>query len=127
MKNFWATLINHNRIQIAGINLHTVDTLQLYAPQASTVNQKTVKGKILSSKVFSNLSQTEHAAIWKNLQSQAAYNSIVPSLHTFFRDINYLELCANAVKQLVILNKQHPRFGVHWSTVFDPAVPIVIV
>ncbi|KAL4918124.1 hypothetical protein BDW62DRAFT_182428 [Aspergillus aurantiobrunneus] len=108
VKNFWATLVDHDRTQMARIDLHTVDTLQLYAPRASTVDRKTVKGKILSGEAFSNFSRTERATIWKNLRSQAACDGIIPSLHTFFRDINYLELCANAVKRLVVLDKQRP-------------------
>ncbi|KAF7596639.1 hypothetical protein BBP40_000561 [Aspergillus hancockii] len=45
VKNFWATLVNHDRTQMARIDLHTVDSLQLYAPRASKVDRKAVKGK----------------------------------------------------------------------------------
>ncbi|KAH1519476.1 hypothetical protein CDV57_01297 [Aspergillus fumigatus] len=108
VKNFWATLVNHDRNQMARIDLHTVDSLQLYAPRASRSDRKTVKGKILGGEVFSNFNQTERTIIWENLQSAEACDGIIPSLHTFFRDISYLELCAGAVKRLVVLNKQHP-------------------
>jgi hypothetical protein len=108
VKNFWATLVDHDRTHMARIDLHTVDTLQLYAPRASTVDRKTVKGKILGGEVFANFSWTERAAIWTNLRSQEACDGIIPSLYTFFRDIFYLELCANAVKRLVVLNRQRP-------------------
>lgn len=108
VKNFWATLVNHDRAQMARIDLHTVDTLQLYAPRASTVDRKIVKGKILSGEVFSNFSRSERVAIWESLRSNETCDGIFPSLHTFFRDVLYLEVCANAVKRLVILNKQHP-------------------
>lgn len=66
-----------------------------------------MKGKILSREVFLNFSQSERALIWENLQLKEACDGIIPSLHTFFRDILYLKLCANAVKRLVVLNKQH--------------------
>jgi hypothetical protein len=97
---------------MAHINTHTVDELQLYAPQASKVDWTTVKGKILSREVFSNFSRSERASIWENLRSKEACNGIIPSLHIFFCDISYLELCANAVKHLVVLNKQRPTV---WS------------
>lgn len=93
---------------MARIDTHTVDELQLYAPRASKVDWTTVKGKILSGEVFSNFSRSERASIWENLRSKEACDGIIPSLHTFFRDISYLELCANAVKRLVVLNKQRP-------------------
>ncbi|KAE8130756.1 hypothetical protein BDV38DRAFT_276525 [Aspergillus pseudotamarii] len=108
VKNFWATLVNHDRTRMTLIDLHTVDTLQLYAPRASKVDRKTVKGKILGGEVFSNFSRSERAAIWKTIRTHEMCDGIIPSLHTFFRDISYLELCANAVKRLVVLNKQQP-------------------
>ncbi|KAL4958852.1 DUF3723 domain-containing protein [Aspergillus stella-maris] len=107
VKNFWAALVNRDRAQMALIDLRTVDTLQLYAPRASRVDRKAVKGKILGGEVFTNFSRSERATIWENLRSHEACDGIIPSLHTFFRDISYLELCANAVKRLVVVNKQH--------------------
>ncbi|CEJ55661.1 hypothetical protein PMG11_01909 [Penicillium brasilianum] len=120
VKNFWATLVNHDRAQMARIDLHTVDTLQLYAPRASTVDRKIVKGKILSGEVFSNFSRSERAAIWESLRSNETCDGIIPSLHTFFRDILYLEVCANAVKRLVILNKRHPTIRLALVHSFRP-------
>jgi hypothetical protein len=93
---------------MARIDLHTVDTLQLYAPRASKADRKAVKGKILGGEVFSNFSRSERDAIWENIESHEACDGIIPSLHTFFRDMLYLDLCANAVKRLVAVNKQHP-------------------
>ncbi|KAL2848991.1 hypothetical protein BJX68DRAFT_276174 [Aspergillus pseudodeflectus] len=106
VKNFWAALVNHDRTRMALIDLYTVDALQLYAPRASKVDRKTVKGKILGGEVFSNFNRSERAAIWKKMRSHEMCDGIIPSLHTFFRDISYLELCANAVKRLILLNKQ---------------------
>ncbi|KAF7133642.1 hypothetical protein CNMCM5793_004950 [Aspergillus hiratsukae] len=105
---FWAALVNHDRTWMARIDPYTVDMLQLHAPRASEVDQTTVEGRILSGEVFSNFTRSERTSIWANLQSHEACDGIIPSLHTFFRDISYLELCANAVKRLVVLNKQHP-------------------
>ncbi|KAE8406776.1 hypothetical protein BDV37DRAFT_269806 [Aspergillus pseudonomiae] len=105
-ENFWATLVNHDRTRVALIDLHTVDTLQLYAPRASKVDRKTVKGKILGGEVFSNFSRSQRVGIWEKIRTQEMCDGIISSLHTFFRDISYLELCANAVKRLVVLNKQ---------------------
>ncbi|KAE8311136.1 hypothetical protein BDV41DRAFT_578972 [Aspergillus transmontanensis] len=92
VKNFWATLVNYDRTRMALIDLHTVDTLQLYAPRASKVDRKTVKGKILGGEFFFNFSQSEHAGIWEKIRTHEMCDGIIPSLHTFFRDISYLEL-----------------------------------
>ncbi|PIG80619.1 hypothetical protein AARAC_007638, partial [Aspergillus arachidicola] len=104
VKNFWATLVNHDRTRMALIDLHSVDTLQLYAPRASKVDRKTVKGKILGGEVFSNFSRSERAGIWEKIRTHEMCDGIIPSLHTFFRDIFYLELFANAVKRLLSIS-----------------------
>ncbi|RAL09441.1 uncharacterized protein BO97DRAFT_445522 [Aspergillus homomorphus CBS 101889] len=108
VKNFRATLVHEDPAQMARIDLHTVDTLQLYAPRVSTVDRKIVKGKILSGEVFSNFSRSERVAIWETLRSHETCDGLIASLHTFFRDLSYLEVCAHAVRRLVALNKQHP-------------------
>ncbi|GLA56024.1 hypothetical protein AnigIFM63604_003965, partial [Aspergillus niger] len=92
---------------MARIDLHTVDTLQLYAPRASTGDRQIVEGIISSGQVFSNFTRLERESICTNLSSLEACNSIIPSLHTFFRDVKYLELCANAVKRLIVLGGRH--------------------
>ncbi|KAJ5152474.1 hypothetical protein N7492_009754 [Penicillium capsulatum] len=123
VKNFWATLVNHDRAQMARIDRRTVDTLQSYAPRASTVDRKIVKGKILGGEVFSNFSGSERVAIWESLRSHETCDGIIPSLHTFFRDVLYLEVCANALKRLVTLNKQHPTIRRALVHSFRPGRP----
>lgn len=93
---------------MAKIDPHTVDMLQLRAPKASKADKKAVKGLILSGEVFSEFSEADSAAIWHKLRSCEACDCVIPSIHTFFRDISYLNVCADAVKRLAVLNKQHP-------------------
>ncbi|BDD61078.1 hypothetical protein MAP00_006153 [Monascus purpureus] len=93
---------------MAKIDPHTVDMLQLRAPKASKADKKAVKGLILSGEVFSEFSEADRAAIWHKLRSCEACDCVIPSIHTFFRDISYLNVCADAVKRLAVLNKQHP-------------------
>ena len=90
---------------MAKVDQHTVETLQLMAPGASRVDAKTVHGWVLSGQIFSDFSEQERAAIWKNLQS---FDGLIPTLYTFFEDFKYLESCANCVKRLFVLSPHRP-------------------
>lgn len=93
---------------MAKIDLHTVETLQLRAPTASQADARAVKGFITSGEVFAKFTDAERKRIWKKIRRKEACDCIVPSLHTFFRDASYLELCANGVKRLATLSKNQP-------------------
>lgn len=80
------------------IDPYTVETLQGLAPSVSVKDAKAVKGLVLSGEVFSKFTSSERKAIWKRLKRR---KNIIPSLHTFFQDMWYLEACANCMKRLV--------------------------
>ncbi|KAJ5117538.1 hypothetical protein N7448_011170 [Penicillium atrosanguineum] len=101
VKRFWSTLVDGNRDQMAKIDLHTVKALQLKAPAACSKDSRAVKGLILSGEVFSHFTETERHTIWDKMATRDACDSIIPSLHTFFRDIYYLEACASGMKRFV--------------------------
>ncbi|KAJ5640362.1 uncharacterized protein N7484_008224 [Penicillium longicatenatum] len=93
---------------MAKIDVFTVKALELTAPAACKVDARKAKGLILSGEAFSDFTETERNNIWHRMATHDACNGIIPSLHTFFRDINYLEACANGIKQLVKLGKGYP-------------------
>lgn len=93
---------------MAKIDIDTVEVLQLKAPAASAADARVIKGMILSGEAFSLLTEPERTAIWERMSTHDACNGIIPSLFTFFRDVNYLEKCANGMKQLVELSKGWP-------------------
>ncbi|PYH75442.1 hypothetical protein BO82DRAFT_410486 [Aspergillus uvarum CBS 121591] len=120
IKSFWAALVDHDSDKMSRIDTHTVETLQLYAPRASDVDQKIVEGRILSGEVFSNFSRSERAAILENLQMNEDCEGVIPSLTTFFHDINYLKLCADGVERLVELNGKYPTVRSALINSFQP-------
>ena len=93
---------------MAKIDIDTVEALQLKAPAASAADARAIKGMILSGEAFSLLTEPERTAIWERMSTHDACDGIIPSLFTFFRDVNYLEACANGMKQLVELSKGCP-------------------
>jgi hypothetical protein len=54
-----------------------------------------VKGEI-----FGSFNREERAVIWEELRS---IGCLIPSLATFFRDLNYLQACADGIKHLIPL------------------------
>lgn len=111
--------MNHDRNQMAKIDQYTVDMLQLRAPTASRADAKAVKGLIMSGEVFAGFSEPERITIWERMQSSEACDYIIPSLYTFFRDILYLEVCADGVKRLVVPNKKHPTVRSAMNHIFQ--------
>ena len=53
--------------------------------------------------IFSAFSDRERDKIWDRLQM---VDGLVPSLFTFFRDIQYLKLCIDCLKRLVLVPKR---------------------
>ena len=91
------------------IDPHTVKKLELMAPGVSRADARTVRGWVISGEVLGAFSETERSQMWERMQQ---FDSLIPSLHTFFRDMDYLESCADAVKRLFPLSKTHPTL---WS------------
>lgn len=109
---------------MAKIGPHTVDIFQLRAPNAFEADKKAVKSLILSSEVFSGFSEADRAAIWHKLRSCEACDCVIPSIHTFFRDISYLNVCADAVKRLAVLKTSStPQSRKPWPTASGHVVP----
>jgi hypothetical protein len=101
------------------IDPHTVEKLQGLAPSVSVTDKKVVKGLVVSGQVFSNFTSAERKAVWKRLKRR---KDIIPSLHTFFQDMWYLEACANCMKRLVNPCQRYPSVKSAFLGVFklDP-------
>ena len=103
------------------IDVNTVETLQLLAPGISLKDRITVKGLVHSGGVFSNFTTSQRSSIWKQMKKK---EGIIPSLHTFFKDLWYLESCANCMKRLIIPTKCSPTIKSAMRAAFlsfDPA------
>lgn len=113
--------MKHDHAKMLKVNVNTVETLQLLAPGISSKDRITVKGLVHSGKVFSNFTTSERSSIWKQMKKK---EGIIPSLHTFFKDLWYLESCANCIKQLITPTKCSPtiKSAMHAAFLsFDPS------
>lgn len=80
----------------------TVKALELTAPGVSTRDADDVRPKILGGQIFSAFSERERKDIWTRLET---VDSLIPSLYTFFGDIDYLQDCVDCVKRLVHVDR----------------------
>ncbi|KAI2835487.1 hypothetical protein CBS11350_10013 [Aspergillus niger] len=101
----WSYYVRGDRAKMLKIDPQTVGKLQGLAPSVSVKDKKVVKGLVLSGQVFSNFTSCERRAVWKRLKRR---KGIIPSLHTFFQDMWYLEACANCLKRLVNPCQRYP-------------------
>ncbi|KAF7136920.1 hypothetical protein CNMCM5793_006582 [Aspergillus hiratsukae] len=118
----WSYYVRGDRAKMLKIDPHTVETLQGFAPSVSVKDAKVVKGLVLSGEVFSKFTSSERKAIWKRLKRRKRRKTIIPSLHTFFQDMWYLEACANCMKRLVNPCQRYPSVKSAFLGVFkvDP-------
>ncbi|KAF4768880.1 hypothetical protein HAV15_008832 [Penicillium sp. str.  len=84
LRQYWSSLVGHDRAKMLKVDPHTVETLQLLAPGVSSKDRTTVKGLVYSGEVFSNFTESERTSIWKRLKRT---EGIIPSLYTFFKDL----------------------------------------
>ncbi|KAJ5646732.1 hypothetical protein N7490_003104 [Penicillium lividum] len=117
---FWSSLLGNDRIKMLKVDPHTVETLQLLAPGVSSRDRTTVKGLVHSGEVFPEFTASERSLIWKRLRKT---EGIIPSLHTFFKNLWYLESCANCMKRLITPNKSFPTIRSAMRAAFSPFDP----
>lgn len=101
----WSYYVRGDCAKMLKIDPHTVEKLQGLAPSVSVKDAKVVKGLVVSGQVFSDFTSSERKGIWKRLKRR---KDIIPSLHTFFQDMWYLEACANCMKRLVNPCQRYP-------------------
>lgn len=118
---YWSSLVGHDRAKMLRIDTHIVEKLQLLAPGDSSKDRTIVKGLVHSGEVFSNFTGLERSSIWKRLKRT---DGIIPSLYTFFKDLWYLESCANCIKRLITPSRLCPTIRTAMRaafSTFDPA------
>ncbi|PVH68797.1 hypothetical protein DL98DRAFT_662003 [Cadophora sp. DSE1049] len=102
IKKFYSDLVEGNEHAMQKIDPATVKAIELRAPRASTRDAKFLYSEIHGGRIFSAFSDPEREEIWRRLQM---FKGLVPSLYTFSRDILYLELLTNSVRQLTQVPK----------------------
>lgn len=84
-------------IALQKVDERTVKFLELRAPGSSTSDADEIQHELKYGKIFGAFSSQERACFFHRLSQ---YYSLIPSLHTFFRNFAYWEACVQSVKHL---------------------------
>ena len=85
------------------IDHHTVEALELRAPGASTFDAEGIQSKLAVGKIFGAFNDHDRMQIFHRL---CQYDSLVPSLNTFFRNLPYWEACVESLRQLTTVSRR---------------------
>jgi hypothetical protein len=78
----------------------TVKAVELTAPGACLVDREALRNQLRRGKIFGTFSEQDREAIWIAILSVSS-NCLIPSLSSFFKDVNYLQGPVNCVRMLV--------------------------
>ena len=67
----------------------TMKALELTAPGASRADRRTIVRQVRSGQILARFAEREREAIWNEVLAVST-DRLIPSLFTFFEDINYL-------------------------------------
>ena len=77
----------------------TVEAVQLTAPGACPQDREKLHGMLEKGHIFEAFSTLERERIWREVLA-VSVDRLIPSLHSFFADLNYLQGPAECIKQL---------------------------
>jgi hypothetical protein len=89
--------VGGDKVAMGKIDHATVEALERMAPHASTADAECLRSKVLGGKVFKAFNDNERGEIWRRLER---VDGFIPSLTTFFEDVDYLEVVSDCVKRL---------------------------
>ncbi|KAI0005614.1 hypothetical protein F4779DRAFT_621056 [Xylariaceae sp. FL0662B] len=82
------------------VDSETVRGVELRCPKYSTLDEEEIRDRMRKGEIFGSFSREERDVIWEELRS---IGCLIPSLVTFFKDLNYLQACADGLKHLITL------------------------
>lgn len=97
--------------------------LQTLAPSHSTSDADIIRDLFADHQVFTGISDQSHRATI--LERVLSVRSLIPSLHTFFEDIKYLEPCAKVMRTLYGKNAKHSIYMSYMGSFFEPPQQLV--
>jgi hypothetical protein len=96
----WSNILRNDRQAMLKVDRHTVEVLQHTAPGACARDKTKLYKMIREGLIFPAFTLSEREAIWQEVLAVSA-SSLIPSLSTFFADLNYLHGPAECIKKLV--------------------------
>ena len=108
IRRTWYELLDGDQAALHKVDEITVTTLELTAPRVSTSDASTLRMQLSGGRIFGAFNDQERGHILTRLLS---VDGLIPSLHTFFRDLQYLQACVDCVKRLISLSPGQTLFS----------------
>lgn len=83
---FWHDLLDGDVDAMRKVDESTVKALELKAPRLSTLYAQTIQPQLGGAQIFSAFSDQDRSQI---LEQLCRFKDLIPSLHTFFRNLCY--------------------------------------
>ncbi|OCK76193.1 hypothetical protein K432DRAFT_463895, partial [Lepidopterella palustris CBS 459.81] len=112
----WSTILGGDREMMRLTDRPTVEALGLRAPSASRDDLRFLKNLFDEGVLFSAITnEHQRSHIWRNLTSTWG---LIPTLHSFFEDVKYLEPLTKVMKRLL----EDPSRGGSFKGTIDTAL-----
>lgn len=108
IRSVWLELLHGDRAALQKVDEITGTAVELTAPQTSSSDAERLRGQIRGGQVFGAFDDQEREHILTKL---LLVDGLIPSLHTFFRDLQYLQACVDCVKRLISLSPGQTLFN----------------
>ena len=95
---FWHDLLDGDVEAMRKVDEPTVKALELKAPGSSTLDAQTIQRQLGGAQIFSAFSDQDRSQILERLRR---FKDLIPSLHTFFRNLCYWEACMDSMRHLI--------------------------
>jgi hypothetical protein len=102
IRGFWTKIFQGDKRAMLKVNRADVKALELKAPGACRLDRVSLYRQLRDGEIFGAFTDREREAIWTEILSETT-DRLVPSLSSFFADVNYLKGPADCVKTLVEL------------------------
>ncbi|KAF2844516.1 hypothetical protein T440DRAFT_436373 [Plenodomus tracheiphilus IPT5] len=115
----WSRILGGKKEAMQQVDRATVQAVELTAPGACEQDAAVLSGKLRKGEIFGAFSEQERETIWREILA-VSRDRLIPSLFSFFEDLNYMYGPAECIKRLVHLPKDESVGNALKRTFHDP-------
>ena len=99
------------------LDCETVEILQSRSPLTSASDKEFIEACINNGTLFKFVPVEDRSAV---IRRTMEVDLLIPSLHTFFEDLKYLEVCSNALRTIAPAGKHDQTIAILYRSLFEP-------
>ena len=102
IRQFWNELVGGDVASMQKIDEHSVRVLESKAPGSSSHDAEDIRWQLVAGKIFGAFNDNERSEILARL---SRFQSLIPTLNTFFRDLVFWEALTGSMRYLISLSR----------------------